>query len=442
MTPASARRHRRRRCTTPRSRRSTATSSSRRPTRSAAATAAAVATGGDAGGDFAGALGQQHDRARGLDQNAATLAVQAATGDLSDIQDYVIAATQAQLATQLTTTVRNKAVDAFNEIMRMPSVNPQLAAPLERGRTLFRGFTTGQGRPRPVWPSGFVLGAVRPHRWFAAPDLRPAVQQPLRRPTRARSSTSSSPRACSTSSPAAGDDPRAGEPGLRPARLAGGKNLPAGDSGGCSLLDQQGMTSTDFQQNVAYQRALEGELGQDPPGDPGRADGDRAPGDPDEGRLLRRLRQADRLGAARAAAGRDADEDAGPLRHAPRRGQRPGPRRLEVTVSDANGDLLSTREDGAAGAAAGGSETDEQTAQFEDRMGQSVQQMLDRVLGPGHAVVRVNAQLNFDTTETTSQTYVVPSPSVPPLSEATSERVLQRRGRRRRRSPRARPGRR
>ncbi len=36
------------------------------------------------------------------------------------MQDYVIAATQAQLATQLTTTVRNKALDAFNEIMRMP----------------------------------------------------------------------------------------------------------------------------------------------------------------------------------------------------------------------------------------------------------------------------------------------------------------------------------
>jgi flagellar M-ring protein FliF len=41
------------------------------------------------------------------------------------------------------------------------------------------------------------------------------------------------------------------------------------------------------------------------------------------------------------------------------------------------------------------------------------------VLGPGHAVVRVNAQLNFDTTETTSQTYVGAS-GVPPLSEATS----------------------
>ena len=55
-----------------------------------------------------------------LDQTAATKAVQAATGDLTDVHDYVIAATQAQIATELTTTLRNKALDSFNEIMRMP----------------------------------------------------------------------------------------------------------------------------------------------------------------------------------------------------------------------------------------------------------------------------------------------------------------------------------
>jgi flagellar hook-basal body complex protein FliE len=72
------------------------------------------------GADFAGALGRSVTDLEGLDRTASTKAVQAATGDLGDIQDYVIAATQAQLAAQLTTTVRNKAVDAFNEIMRMP----------------------------------------------------------------------------------------------------------------------------------------------------------------------------------------------------------------------------------------------------------------------------------------------------------------------------------
>jgi len=47
------------------------------------------------------------------------LAVGAATGDLGAIHDYTIAATETSVATQLTVAVRNKAVEAFNEIMRM-----------------------------------------------------------------------------------------------------------------------------------------------------------------------------------------------------------------------------------------------------------------------------------------------------------------------------------
>ena len=47
------------------------------------------------------------------------LAVKAATGDLTDIHDYTIAATQASLMTELATTIRTKGVDAFNQIMGM-----------------------------------------------------------------------------------------------------------------------------------------------------------------------------------------------------------------------------------------------------------------------------------------------------------------------------------
>ncbi|MDQ1499053.1 MAG: flagellar hook-basal body complex protein FliE, partial [Actinomycetota bacterium] len=43
----------------------------------------------------------------------------AATGDLTNVHDYMIAATEASLATQLTVAVRNKAVEAFNQIMNM-----------------------------------------------------------------------------------------------------------------------------------------------------------------------------------------------------------------------------------------------------------------------------------------------------------------------------------
>jgi flagellar hook-basal body complex protein FliE len=72
------------------------------------------------GADFADVIGKGLTNVENLDRTAAAKATQAATGTLTDVQDYVIAATQAQTATELTTTVRNKALDAFNEIMRMP----------------------------------------------------------------------------------------------------------------------------------------------------------------------------------------------------------------------------------------------------------------------------------------------------------------------------------
>jgi flagellar hook-basal body complex protein FliE len=72
------------------------------------------------GADVASSIGDGLRQVEQLDRTASDKAVKAATGDLTDVHDYVIAATQAQLATELTTTVRNKALDAFNDIMRMP----------------------------------------------------------------------------------------------------------------------------------------------------------------------------------------------------------------------------------------------------------------------------------------------------------------------------------
>jgi flagellar hook-basal body complex protein FliE len=59
------------------------------------------------------------DRLEGLNDKADGLAVQAATGKLENIHDYTIAASEASVASQLTVALRNKAVEAFNEIMRM-----------------------------------------------------------------------------------------------------------------------------------------------------------------------------------------------------------------------------------------------------------------------------------------------------------------------------------
>lgn len=88
-----------------------------------------------AGGDFAGVL-QQAGLAQGgsgvaastvgrlddlqlLQSTADDLAVKAVTGQLADPSQYTIAATEATLATQMTVALRNKAVEAYSEVMRM-----------------------------------------------------------------------------------------------------------------------------------------------------------------------------------------------------------------------------------------------------------------------------------------------------------------------------------
>lgn len=81
-----------------------------------ATNAAAAAGGSKSFGDVVvGAL----ENLQALQDKSDGLAVKAATGDLTDVHDYMIAATEANLATEFTVAVRNRAVDAFNEIMRM-----------------------------------------------------------------------------------------------------------------------------------------------------------------------------------------------------------------------------------------------------------------------------------------------------------------------------------
>jgi flagellar hook-basal body complex protein FliE len=71
-------------------------------------------------GDFGNMVLDGLERLEGVQDRADSLAVQAATGTLSNIHDYTMAATEASVTTQLTVAVRNKAVEAFNDIMRMP----------------------------------------------------------------------------------------------------------------------------------------------------------------------------------------------------------------------------------------------------------------------------------------------------------------------------------
>ncbi len=72
-----------------------------------------------AGGSFGDVVVKALDGLQSVQDNADGLAVKAATGDLTDVHNYTIAASEASLATDLTVALRDRAVEAFQSIMGM-----------------------------------------------------------------------------------------------------------------------------------------------------------------------------------------------------------------------------------------------------------------------------------------------------------------------------------
>jgi flagellar hook-basal body complex protein FliE len=90
------------------------------PDLAAAAPAAGADRAGAAGATaFAEVLGGAVDSTQQLQATSNELAIAAVTGDLEDVHQATIASTRAQTTLELVAAVRNKAVDAFTEIMRM-----------------------------------------------------------------------------------------------------------------------------------------------------------------------------------------------------------------------------------------------------------------------------------------------------------------------------------
>lgn len=291
---------------------------------------------------------------------------------------------------------------------------------LGRARGAMVGFTTGQRAIVAVAALALLLGAFGLTRWIAQPTWTPlygnlsgsdanAIVEQLR---------SDNVQYKLADGGATVLVPQAQVYALR-VELSG-KGLPAGDSsnGGYSLLDKQGITATDFQQNVAYRRALEGEMDKTLEAIDGvgaavvhlalpKKDVFATEQDKPTASVLLELQPGTTL-------------DRGQVRSITHlvAGAVEGLDPSDVTVSDSAGHLLSSPDAGADGASALAGEADQQTAQFEDRMSTALQQMLDRVLGPGRSVVRVNAQLDFSSRDTTSERYISATGGLP-LSEAT-----------------------
>lgn len=78
-----------------------------------------VAVTAPAGKTFGEFLTEALGEVNGLQKEAATASYRLAAGQLEDVSQVTIAAEKASIAMQLTMQVRNKAIDAYQEVMRM-----------------------------------------------------------------------------------------------------------------------------------------------------------------------------------------------------------------------------------------------------------------------------------------------------------------------------------
>lgn len=201
------------------------------------------------------------------------------------------------------------------------------------------------------------------------------------------------------------------------------QGLPQGGTVGFELFDKNSFGMTEFNQKVTYQRALQGELERtideldgveqsrvhiSIPEPSVFADKTKEP----TASVVVKLRPGIQLGA----------DQVGGMTHlvaAAVEGLNPG----QVRILDTTGNLLSEPADDATGLDPRLSASKMKLKhEVETQMQKDIESMLDRVLGPNKAVVRVNAKMNFDRRETDSETF---SPAGPNTGVLVSEQKTE-----------------
>jgi len=302
------------------------------------------------------------------------------------------------------------------------ALNPSAA--LDKLRSLFSGFTGGQKAMTAIAVVVALVGAGLFVSWASKPTYAPLF-----------SGLSSTDAAAVTAKLAETKEPYqladGGQTILVPQAdvyqqriTLSGEGLPSGNGGGdgYSLLDKQSMTSSDFQQQVTYQRALEGELRKTieaidgvqtavvhlaVPKDDVFTENAAVP----TASVLVQTSPTSPLKPAQVEAIVHLVSSSVPKLTAD-----------QVTVADSSGRVLNSGGEG--GASAQDDARAQQAQSIEDDTTSSVQSMLDKLVGPGHAVVRVDAALNFDQTKVDREEYIA-NKLVPPLTDSTTKETYK-----------------
>src|SRR3712207_362695 len=139
-------------------------------------------------------------------------------------------------------------------------MNAALAGTMERARSTFSTISLGQKVVIGLLLVGLLGGGVFFFRWITAPTQAPLFSN--------LASTDASAIVDELNAQGVAYELTDGGQTIMVAKdqvydlrlTMSGQGLPAGQDTGYALLDEQGITTSEFQQQVSYQRALEGEL--------------------------------------------------------------------------------------------------------------------------------------------------------------------------------------
>lgn len=189
--------------------------------------------------------------------------------------------------------------------------------------------------------------------------------------------------------------------------------LPSSSTGGYSLLDEMGVTSSEFQQSVTYKRALEGELAATVSALDGVQNATVRLAIPEETVFVSEQGEPTASVFIETENGVTLSSDQVQAVTHLTSASIDGMDAANVAVIDSEGNVLSAVGVGATGSA------DKQASDYEERIQASVQSMLDRVVGPGNATVAVAADMNNESAERVEETFTSPE-NEPALNESTT----------------------
>ncbi|PZF05411.1 flagellar M-ring protein FliF [Curtobacterium sp. MCLR17_040] len=195
---------------------------------------------------------------------------------------------------------------------------------------------------------------------------------------------------------------------------AASNGLPSSNEGGYSLLDKMGVTSSEFQQDVTYKRAMEGELAKTI----GAMDGVQTAtvqlAIPEKSVFVSEEKDPTASVFIATDNGTQLSTDQVQaivhLTSASVEGMQP----TDVSVVDAKGQTLSAVGTGATGSGA------DQAADYDAATSKKIQDLLDTTLGVGNATVVVSGTMNQESGTRTSESYTSPTSGPVALNESST----------------------